>query len=201
VSIIKITTSDLPAEAANCLAMIETSANRLSGMITKILDTEAIESKKLNLMMEPINFSSLLRSVADRYRIDAQRKNIALVNSIPNDITVVADRSYLDQVVDNLLSNAIKFSPPDRSIFINLTRDAAQARCEIKDEGPGLSEEDKSKLFSKYQKLSAKPTGNETSTGLGLSIVKKFVEAMHGKIWCESSLGEGASFFVSFPAE
>ena len=55
------------------------------------------------------------------------------------------------------------------------------------------------KLFGKYQKLSAKPTGNETSTGLGLSIVKRFVEAMNGRIWCESESGQGASFFVSFP--
>jgi signal transduction histidine kinase len=201
VSIIKITTSDLPAEAANCLAMIETSANRLSGMITKILDTEAIESKKLNLVMEPVNFSTLLSAVSDRYLVDAQRKNIALVKTIASDITVMADKSYLDQVIDNLLSNAIKFSPTDRSIFINLIRADRHIRCEIKDEGPGLSEEDKSKLFSKYQKLSAKPTGDETSTGLGLSIVKKFVEAMNGKIWCESTMGEGASFFVSFPAE
>ena len=71
--------------------------------------------------------------------------------------------------------------------------------CEIKDEGPGLTESDKKMLFGKYQKLSAKPTGNETSTGLGLSIVKKFVEAMQGRIWCESQAGNGASFFVAFP--
>ena len=69
--------------------------------------------------------------------------------------------------------------------------------AEVNDEGPGLSEEDKRKLFGKYQKLSARPTGNESSTGLGLSIVKKFVEAMNGRIWCESELGSGASFFVA----
>ena len=61
-----------------------------------------------------------------------------------------------------------------------------------------MNEEDKKKLFVKYQKLSAKPTGDETSTGLGLSIVKKFVTAMNGEIWCESELGNGASFFIAF---
>jgi signal transduction histidine kinase len=181
--------------------MIESSANRLSGMITKILDTEAIESKKLNVAMEPVNFSELVYAVSGRYQVDAQNKRISLVNNIAQYVMAVADKGYLDQVVDNLLSNAIKFSPSDKNVFIKLITDNNQVRLEIKDEGPGLSAEDLKKLFSKYQKLSAKPTGNETSTGLGLSIVKKFVEAMHGKIWCESTLGEGASFFVSFPQE
>jgi signal transduction histidine kinase len=198
VSIIKITTKDLDGEAANCLNMIENSANRLSGMITKILDTEAIESKKLNLIMEPLNFAELVAAVKHRYEVDANRKNILLKENIKSSVMITADKSYLDQVIDNLLSNAIKFSPTDKNIFINLTVNDGEVRCEIKDEGPGLNDEDKRKLFSKYQKLSARPTGNETSTGLGLSIVKKFVEAMEGKIWCESEFGEGASFFVSF---
>ncbi|MCS6833226.1 MAG: ATP-binding protein, partial [Flammeovirgaceae bacterium] len=69
----------------------------------------------------------------------------------------------------------------------------------IADEGPGLTEEDKKKLFQKYQKLSARPTAGEKSTGLGLSIAKKYVEAMGGKIWCESEYGKGATFFLAFP--
>jgi signal transduction histidine kinase len=73
-------------------------------------------------------------------------------------------------------------------------------RCEVQDEGPGLSAEDQKKLFGKFARLSAKPTGGEHSTGLGLSIVKKMVEAMNGKVWCESELGSGATFIVQFPA-
>ena len=109
-----------------------------------------------------------------------------------------ADANYIDQVIENLLSNAIKFSPSNKNIYIHVSVTDTNALCEIRDEGPGLSEDDKKKLFSKYQKLSAKPTGNETSTGLGLSIVKKFVEAMNGEIWCESEIEKGASFFVKF---
>ena len=70
--------------------------------------------------------------------------------------------------------------------------------AEVKDDGPGLSEEDKTKVFQKFQKLSAKPTANEDTNGLGLSIVKKYVEAMNGKVWVESNLGAGASFKVAF---
>ena len=97
-----------------------------------------------------------------------------------------------------MISNAIKFSPANKNVFVKLKCESGKGIVEIKDEGPGISAEDKKKLFGKYQKLSARPTGNETSTGLGLAIVKKFVEAMQGEIWCESDEGKGASFFVGF---
>ena len=72
-------------------------------------------------------------------------------------------------------------------------------RIAIRDEGPGLSNDDKAKLFGKFARLSAQPTGGEHSTGLGLSIVKQLAEVMKGKVWCESVLGEGATFFVQLP--
>ncbi|MFT6963167.1 MAG: signal transduction histidine kinase [Flammeovirgaceae bacterium] len=108
------------------------------------------------------------------------------------------DKTFGSQVFENLLSNAIKFSPTDKNIYINLVEKEGEFRAEIRDEGPGMSKEDMSKLFGKFQKLSARPTAGEKSTGLGLSIVKKYVEVMNGKVWCESELGEGASFVVEF---
>jgi signal transduction histidine kinase len=72
-------------------------------------------------------------------------------------------------------------------------------RIEVQDEGPGISDEDMKRLFGKFARLSAQPTGGEHSTGLGLSIVKKMVEAMHGHVWCESELGAGARFIVELP--
>lgn len=142
--------------------------------------------------------SQLLTTVANRFRTEAAQKEITLCFNIIPGLYSDLDKSYTDQVFQNLISNAIKFSPSNKSVFVNLGPNQEFVRCEIKDEGPGLNEEDKKKLFGKYQKLSAKPTGNETSTGLGLSIVKKFVEAMKGRIWCESEAGKGASFFVEF---
>lgn len=196
-SLIKMT-GKLDEESSKYLGMMEQSAVRLNEMIAKILDVEAIESRQLNLKMERVSLSEILNSVTDRYLNDAVKKNIIINRNIPAGVFAQADKSYAEQVLENLVSNAIKFSPFERSVFINLTTENGNAICEIKDQGPGLSEEDKKKLFGKYQKLSAKPTGNEISTGLGLSIVKKFVEAMNGEIWCESELGQGASFFVKF---
>src|SRR5207247_7892893 len=106
------------------------------------------------------------------------------------------DRNVTVQVLENLVSNAIKYSPPGKNIFARLRAVEDAARCEVQDEGPGLSAEDQKKLFGKFARLSAKPTGGEPATGLGLSIVKKMVEAMNGRVWCESEPGRGATFVV-----
>lgn len=190
----------LPPEnrAAEFLKMINESTIRLSNMIDKILDVEAIESKKLNIKLEKVNLSDIVQSTINRFDAEAMRKQIQLHPSISEGVMIIADESYLIQVLENLLSNAIKFLPNGKNIYINVTNYKNKALCEVKDEGPGLSDNDKKKLFRKYQKLSNVPTANESSTGLGLSIVKKFVNSMDGEIWCESELGKGASFFVSF---
>jgi signal transduction histidine kinase len=198
-TIMKMSASNFSEETMSYIDMMEKSAARLSDMIAKILDVEAIESKNLNLVLENINLSDVLNNIADRYLIAAEKKSLAIERSIPASVSAFVDRSYVDQVFENLVSNAIKFSPSNKKLFINLSQVDGKVIGEIRDEGPGLTEDDKKKLFGKYQKLSARPTGNETSTGLGLSIVKKFVEAMGGEIWCESVSGKGASFFVSFP--
>ena len=83
-----------------------------------------------------------------------------------------------------------------RHMFLVLSAEAVRVR----DEGPGLTDDDKAKLFSRFQRLSAQPTGNESSTGLGLSIVKKIVEMHGGRVWAESVLGEGSTFIVEFDA-
>jgi len=88
---------------------------------------------------------------------------------------------------------------PGQNIHVRLKKSPESVRCEVQDEGPGLSPEDQKKLFGKFARLSAKPTGGEHATGLGLSIVKKMVEAMNGRVWCESELGKGVRFMVQFP--
>lgn len=198
ISILKMTLKDSKEDVSEYLNLIQNSVTRLSDMIGKILDLEAVESKKIKLDVKKLNLSKQLAEITKRYKIESKQKNINIHQEIEKDVYANLDQDYVDQVFENLISNAIKFSPSQKNIFINLSISNGSAVCEIKDEGPGLTEEDKKKIFSKYQKLSAKPTANESSSGLGLSIVKKYVEAMDGKIWCESKAGKGASFFVSF---
>jgi two-component system sensor histidine kinase/response regulator len=103
-------------------------------------------------------------------------------------------------VLDNLLSNAIKFSPPGKQIRLTVCPPGARyVECQVQDEGPGFSENDKTRMFRRYGRLSARPTGGEPSTGLGLSIVKKLVLAMQGELACESTPGNGATFAFRLP--
>jgi signal transduction histidine kinase len=102
-----------------------------------------------------------------------------------------------------MISNAIKYSQPWHPMYISTAvhskGNTRTVRISVRDEGPGLSKEDKTKLFGKFARLSAVPTAGESSTGLGLSIVKKLVELQHGYVWCDSELGQGATFTVELP--
>ena len=112
---------------------------------------------------------------------------------------VQADPAALSQVLGNLLSNAVKFSPPGKEISIGVRSEESYVECYVQDQGPGFTEEDKTRMFQRYGRLSARPTGGEPSAGLGLSIVKKLVEAMGGALTCESTAGSGARFTVRLP--
>ncbi len=120
-----------------------------------------------------------------------------MINDIHPGIALV-DKMYIAQVFENLLSNSVKFSPKNSQIYVRCYSITGKIRIEVQDEGQGILPEEMSRLFIKYQKLSAKPTGGEKSTGLGLSIVKQYVEAMQGRVWCESEPGQGATFIVEF---
>lgn len=201
ITLLKLTT-ELEGEPSEYVDTMSESVSRLNAMIEKILDVEAIESKKLNLIIERVDLVEILDKLSQNYVHNAKEKDIKLVKAFEIESAYTfADASFVSQIYENLISNAIKFSPTNKKVTISLNEVEKKWRCEIKDEGPGISEEDQKKLFGKFQKLSAKPTGNETSTGLGLSIVKKYVDAMNGKIWCESKLGKGASFIVEFDME
>jgi signal transduction histidine kinase len=153
---------------------------------------------KLNLA--PTELTSLVSAVVEsqRPRAEAKQQILQLENEA-TPMSVVVDPSVMVQVLENLVSNAVKYSPSAKKIIVRLKRTPETVRCEVQDEGPGLSADDQQKLFGKFARLSAKPTGGEHATGLGLSIVKKMVEAMNGQVWCESELSRGATFIVEVP--
>jgi two-component system sensor histidine kinase/response regulator len=135
-----------------------------------------------------------------RYQEAARRKRLQIETDFPaEDSTVFADSSALDQVLDNLLSNALKFSPPGKNIYVSVRQANHHVECVIRDEGPGFTEADKARMFRRYGRLSARPTGGEPSTGLGLSIVRKLVQLMKGELTCESQEGRGATFIIRLP--
>lgn len=176
------------------------TSQRMHAIITNLLDINAIETGKFNLAPTRFNFAESVGKMVEDYQERAAAKNIMLNFTADNDnIYALADANATAEILDNLISNAVKYSPHDKRVWVSVHTEEGKVSCRVKDEGPGLSEEDKQKLFGKFQRLSAKPTGGEHSTGLGLSIVKKLAEAMYGNVWCESELGNGATFIVQLP--
>jgi signal transduction histidine kinase len=171
-------------------------------IVSGVLDLNAIESGKLTLRMDAHDATILAQEVVAEYRERAAEKCIALHLGFDAESLerayMYADFTKAREVVENLVSNAIKYSPLGKHVFVRVCSDAEKIRFEVQDEGPGLSVEDQTKLFQRFTRLSAEPTAGEHSSGLGLSIAKKMMEAMNGRIWCESELGRGARFFVEF---
>jgi len=176
------------------------SSIRLNAMIGKILDVDAIESNRVNLQLENIDMNALTKRIVSSFDKAAAKKEINLSFSpAPATVSVKGDMLYMTEIIENLLSNAIKFSRRKKSVSIEISVCDLYALLRIRDEGPGLTEDDKQKIFQKFQRLSAQPTEGERSTGLGLSIVKKYTELMNGRIWFESEVGTGTSFNLEFP--
>ena len=197
--VIRLEEGKLSPTQLECLENISVSSERLSKMINRILDTRAIESEKSAFVPKDVNLKNILEHTIDNFKPLADQKKITLQAPARLPATLVkGDKQYIQQVLENILSNAIKFSPTNKKVAITLNTIDNQAVIGIKDEGPGLTEDDKKKLFVEYAKLSAQPTGGESSTGLGLSIVKKYIDLMEGDIWCESTGGQGATFYLAF---
>jgi two-component system sensor histidine kinase/response regulator len=180
---------------------IRSTTSQMHAFIKALL-ANATADRGIAIKMEPVHFSQAAGRALARYEDAARTKELVLRAQLPDDgIYIHADPGALDQVFDNLLSNAVKFSPPGREISVRLERVNSHAECRIQDQGPGFTSEDTTRLFHRYARLSARPTGGEPSTGLGLSIAKKLVDAMQGELSCLSEPGRGATFILSFPVK
>lgn len=184
-------------EQREYLSLIIKSLNRMNGLVAKILEIKVLESSSLKTNYSKVDLKQVTEQVISALKIQSDNKKIRIIEDL-DEVVASMDRSLIVQIIDNLLSNAIKFSNHHSKVHINLKEKHQTIRFEIQDEGPGIMEEDKPYLFQKFRKLNARPTDGESSTGLGLSIVKKYVETMQGKVWCESEFGKGAKFIVEF---
>lgn len=164
------------------------------GMVRNILDSRKLDDKGIELDPVRIDLTALVSSLVKNYRLVAEKKNIEILLDLPEPLTLTADKLYMARVIENLLSNAVKFSTEGKKVFVKLAAIDNTLLLSVKDQGPGIGEDEKKKLFQRFQQLSARPTGGESSTGLGLFIVKTIVDKMGGEIFCESSPGEGSNF-------
>jgi signal transduction histidine kinase len=190
----------LPGDQKNLVQQITDSSIRINKMITHLLDIDALENNRVKALLDNVDIAGLLTKVVGSFDKTASHKNISLVcTSVAQPVYIHGDAIFLFEIFENLISNALKFSERGKMVSISLEAKETAVVIRVKDEGPGLTEEDRQLLFRKFQRLSARPTAGEGSIGLGLSIVKKYVEMMEGKVWCESTAGQGATFLVEFP--
>lgn len=178
---------------------IASESRRLNKMVTRILDVERIESQSTDDFRK-INLTEVLERVFNNYKKQAEDKKITLNLDTDGERMTMGLEQYLFHVFENLLSNAIKFSPLGETITIKASTHDQYHQISFSDAGPGMSEEDQKRMFKKFQRLTAKPTAGERSTGLGLSIVAKYTELLGGELEWKSAPDEGTTFTVKLKA-
>lgn len=175
------------------------STENMLNLITKLLKSLSIDRGKLVLKKSDVDIGELIESVIEANKPISDKKNQKIFFTVEKKCMVNGDEMLLKEIFENLLGNAVKFSYPGKSIWLNVSRHGPGVTVKVRDEGPGLNEDDKKKLFVRFQKLSAKPTAGESSTGLGLAITKDLAEMHDGKIRVESEPGRGCTFIIDFP--
>ncbi len=180
---------------------IKQAGLKMTRTIDELLTTSSMESGKINLYTFKLDFGEIVAQIVESNQALADHKKQKIELKIEKDSQLYADEQRLTEIIDNLISNAIKYSPFGAEIEVKVDKRDQKAVLAVKDNGPGLTDEDQSELFQRFARLSARPTGGENSSGLGLSIVKQLVEAHQGRVWAESKgKNQGSTFFVELPA-
>ncbi|MFN5408546.1 DUF3369 domain-containing protein [Bradyrhizobium sp.] len=180
---------------------IRDAAKRLTSMVDHLISDAMADAFDITIRREPVDIAALVREVAEANQPLALNKQQVIAVSAPPHLSTMCDIDRIREAIDNLLSNAIKYSPIGGRITVNAADDGDNTFIAVTDEGAGLSPEDLGRLFGRFQRLSAKPTAGESSTGLGLSIVKRIVDMHGGEVTAKSDgPGSGSTFTITLPA-
>lgn len=187
----------LSPEQQRALSKIIQASNYGEGLISRILDVEKKDIGDHKLRIENFDLTILTEDVVDNFKAMADKKEISLHAELPEkELYILSDKHLVSRICENLLSNAIKYTPRGKNVYVSVSDEQDAISIKVRDEGLGIDKEEMPHLFSKYSKISTQPTEGENSTGLGLSIVKRIVEEINGKISCESEPGKGSLFTV-----
>ncbi|MDO8397052.1 MAG: DUF3369 domain-containing protein [Bradyrhizobium sp.] len=180
---------------------IRDATKRLTSMVDHLISDAMADAFDISIRREPVDIAALVSEVADANQPLAVNKQQTISVSAPPNIVTMCDTDRMREAIDNLVSNAIKYSPIGGRITVVVTHEQDSTIIRIADEGAGLSPEDLGRLFGRFQRLSAKPTAGESSTGLGLSIVKRIIDMHGGEVTADSAgPGRGSTFTVILPA-
>lgn len=187
-------------EVAKYLKSVNSTAVRLFTLLNELLDVTSIELGQISLVLEPIDLRELIDTQLTGYAYLANKKNITLTKQFPAEALMChCDALRVAQVVSNFMDNAIKYSEPNSAIEIVAERRDTNLWVGVVDHGPGIKPDEIDQLFKNFGKASSRPTGGEKSTGLGLAICKKIIEAHYGEIGVKANPEKGAIFWFSLP--
>jgi signal transduction histidine kinase len=179
---------------------IRDATKRLTSMVDHLISDAMADAFDITIRREAVDISSLVTEVAEANKPLAVNKQQIITVSAPSHDVTMCDADRMREAIDNLISNAIKYSPIGGKIALAVTCDGDRVDISVSDQGAGLSPEDLDRLFGRFQRLSAKPTGGESSTGLGLSIVKRIIDMHGGEVTADSlGPGQGATFTITLP--
>lgn len=192
--------AQLPEKHLKYISHIKSLSSFMLNMVEELLDVSSIERGDIQLYSENVNLVDLIKQSIIFNKMLAEKKNITLSfeSSLPG-LVLFLDKGKMEQVVVNLISNAIKYSHPNTHTKIELVKTEKEVIVSVKDQGQGIKDSEMDKLFQPFKKTSTKSTAGEKSTGLGLYIAKKIIEAHDGKIWAESEIDKGSNFYFSLP--
>ena len=188
---------ELPAESTELLGICLTAVDRLIRLINDLLDISKIESGKMELHLARLNVTDCVQKSMRSLRSLAEVNKVSIRSEQDERLPeVMADRDRVEQVITNLLSNALKYSPAEKDVWVRVASVDNSVRVAVCDEGPGIPPDQLGRVFDRFQQLS----GAKKGTGLGLAIARALVEQHHGRMWVESELGQGTSFYFEIPA-
>jgi signal transduction histidine kinase len=166
-------------------------------LIRRILDVEKADIGSHKMQLENFDLKIFAEEVIDTFKPMASKKGVGLhAEFLGKQLYILSDKHLVNRICENLLSNAIKFTPQGKNVWVSISDEQDAICIKVRDEGVGIDKEELPYLFSKYSKISSRPTDGEQSNGLGLSIVKRIVEEINGKITCVSEPGKGSLFTV-----
>ncbi|MBH5402690.1 DUF3369 domain-containing protein [Bradyrhizobium sp. CNPSo 4010] len=180
---------------------IRDATKRLTTMVDHLISDAMADAFDITIRREPVDVAALVKEVADANQPLAVNKQQAISVTAPPNVVTMCDTDRIREAIDNLISNAIKYSPIGGKINVAVIHEGSDTIVRVSDEGAGLSPEDLGRLFGRFQRLSAKPTAGESSTGLGLSIVKRIIDMHGGEVTAESEgPTKGSTFTIILPA-
>ena len=180
---------------------VRSCGKRMLALTQSLLDVSRIEAFHGKIELQPINCKEMIETISAEFENAAQQKRISIELDLTVDdkSTVYSKSDWLPVCINNVISNAVKYTPLGGKVIISSQFNADRFEIHIQDNGPGISKDEQALLFTKFARLSARPTANETSTGLGLYLVKKMCERLLVDIRVHSELGEGTTFILSCP--